>query len=415
MLFTRCPDCDTTFRVTDDALKRANGQVRCGRCASVFNAYAERRDEPGAPIANAPSQRSEADTPATGPHPVAAAAPVPAAATPPSAAAAPPVPAAATPPSAAAAPPVPAAATSPSAAAAPPVPTAATPPSAAAAPQPTPAEAALPVELAKPDPPIRIVAPSEREEAPEALLDPDADLLAGMSVESVVAQLEQGTVNGGADDSALLDLDAALDAAIPPSQVEAVLETEPIGDWRHLPKEPARSSSSSSNYWGVGVAVTVAMLAVQLVNHYRAELVKFPSVGSLVQSAYAAVGVVVLPRWDVRQYQILDWVATAEPSSGGIGSLRITARIKNLGPEYQPYPDVNLRLKDRWEAAVGGRVFAPAEYLAATPRKLMAPGETARAQLELVDPGPDAYGFDLDVCVEIETHVLSCRNDKVFL
>ena len=400
MLFTRCPDCDTTFRVTDDALKRANGQVRCGRCASVFNAYAERRDEPGAPIANAPSQRSEADTPATGPHPVAAAAPVPAAATQPSAAAAPPLSAAAA---------------QPSAPAAPPVSEAAAQPSAAAAPQPTPAEAAVPVELAKQDPPIRIVAPSAREEAPEALLDPDADLLAGLSVESVVAQLEQGTINGGADDSALLDLDAAQDAAIPPAQVEAVLETEPIGDWRHLPKEPARSSSSSSNYWGVGVAVTVAMLAVQLVNHYRAELVKFPSVGSLVQSAYAAVGVVVLPRWDVRQYQILDWVATAEPSSGGIGSLRITARIKNLGPEYQPYPDVNLRLKDRWEAAVGGRVFAPAEYLAATPRKLMAPGETARAQLELVDPGPDAYGFDLDVCVEIETHVLSCRNDKVFL
>jgi hypothetical protein len=150
-------------------------------------------------------------------------------------------------------------------------------------------------------------------------------------------------------------------------------------------------------------------------NHYRSELVKQPSVGSLVQSAYAALGIVVLPRWDVRQYQILDWVATAEPSSGGIGSLRITARIKNLGPEYQPYPDVNLRLKDRWEAAVGGRVFAPAEYLAAAPRKFMAPGETARAQLELVDPGPDAYGFDLDVCVEVETHVLSCRNDKVFL
>src|SRR5215831_16295295 len=54
MLFTRCPDCDTTFRVTDDALRKANGQVRCGRCASVFNAYAERREEPAEAIADAP-------------------------------------------------------------------------------------------------------------------------------------------------------------------------------------------------------------------------------------------------------------------------------------------------------------------------------------------------------------------------
>ncbi len=44
MLFTRCPECATTFRVTDEALKKANGQVRCGRCASVFNALTERVD-----------------------------------------------------------------------------------------------------------------------------------------------------------------------------------------------------------------------------------------------------------------------------------------------------------------------------------------------------------------------------------
>ena len=44
MLFTRCPECDTTFHVTDETLKKAKGQVRCGRCASVFNAYAELHD-----------------------------------------------------------------------------------------------------------------------------------------------------------------------------------------------------------------------------------------------------------------------------------------------------------------------------------------------------------------------------------
>ena len=44
MLLTRCPECDTTFRVTDETLKKASGQVRCGRCASVFNAYSELQD-----------------------------------------------------------------------------------------------------------------------------------------------------------------------------------------------------------------------------------------------------------------------------------------------------------------------------------------------------------------------------------
>jgi len=386
MLFTRCPDCDTTFRVTDDALKRANGQVRCGRCASVFNAYAERREEPAEAIGDAPSQRAIAATPSQQAKADAAAQQSPGV-------------------------------THASRALAPelsfaPQPAPSPQPVIAPAPAPQPAFAAggEPVEPAAPNPAIRLVASSPPEAEPHTpALDADADPLGGLSVASVVAQLEQGAVDTDAD---VGELDAVPDEAMPPAQVEAVLETEPVGDWRHALKD---SSPRRSGWWSAGVAFGVFVLALQMINHYRAELVKQPSVGSLVQAAYAALGIVVLPHWDVRQYQILDWVATAEPSSGGIGSLRITARIKNLGPEYQPYPDVNLRLKDRWEAAVGGRVFAPAEYLAAAPRKLMAPGETARAQLELVDPGPNAYGFDLDVCVEVETHVLSCRNDKVFL
>ncbi len=35
---TRCPDCQTTFRVTPEQLKARAGKVRCGNCQSVFNA-----------------------------------------------------------------------------------------------------------------------------------------------------------------------------------------------------------------------------------------------------------------------------------------------------------------------------------------------------------------------------------------
>ncbi|MFT5117893.1 MAG: putative Zn finger-like uncharacterized protein, partial [Kiritimatiellia bacterium] len=38
-LITRCPQCATAFRVTTEALKVANGSVRCGSCLSVFNAH----------------------------------------------------------------------------------------------------------------------------------------------------------------------------------------------------------------------------------------------------------------------------------------------------------------------------------------------------------------------------------------
>jgi len=37
-LTTRCPACTTTFRLTQEQLKAADGMVRCGKCITVFNA-----------------------------------------------------------------------------------------------------------------------------------------------------------------------------------------------------------------------------------------------------------------------------------------------------------------------------------------------------------------------------------------
>lgn len=40
---TRCPNCATSFRVTDEQLAAHQGKVRCGRCAFVFHAQASLR------------------------------------------------------------------------------------------------------------------------------------------------------------------------------------------------------------------------------------------------------------------------------------------------------------------------------------------------------------------------------------
>jgi predicted Zn finger-like uncharacterized protein len=37
-IVTRCPTCQTAFRVTSEQLLTANGMVRCGKCIGVFNA-----------------------------------------------------------------------------------------------------------------------------------------------------------------------------------------------------------------------------------------------------------------------------------------------------------------------------------------------------------------------------------------
>ena len=38
-MYTRCPHCETVFRVTPQQLQVSSGQVRCGRCEQVFDAF----------------------------------------------------------------------------------------------------------------------------------------------------------------------------------------------------------------------------------------------------------------------------------------------------------------------------------------------------------------------------------------
>lgn len=47
-MLTTCPACRTRFRVTPEQLAAHRGDVRCGRCAKVFNAHAYLEHEPEA-------------------------------------------------------------------------------------------------------------------------------------------------------------------------------------------------------------------------------------------------------------------------------------------------------------------------------------------------------------------------------
>jgi predicted Zn finger-like uncharacterized protein len=330
MLLTRCPECDTTFRVTDETLKKASGQVRCGRCASVFNAYAELQDE-GANPAQAAARSPAAKPPTAGPRPE----------------------------------------------------------------PPKPAAPQARLETKRPD-------------------NGPAASVGTASIAEVAAEAEMAVADAAAETRAD---DAARDPdAISATEVERVLTDDSAGAlpyvWLRVEKPTAQN-----RWWTVGVALALLALGAQTIDYFRVDLAGHPTFGPWLTATYKAFGVEIAPNWDVHQYEILDWVATAEPNARGLGSLKISARIQNRGPRRQPFPAVQLRLKDRYETALGSRMFTPAEYLPRdTPSgRLMSPGETARAEIEVVDPGPDAYGFELDVCIEVEASLVTCGTDEVFL
>jgi predicted Zn finger-like uncharacterized protein len=334
MLFTRCPECDTTFRVTDDTLKKASGQVRCGRCASVFNAYAELHDPAAKSFEPEQAPRES---------------------------------------SAAAAPPAP----EPPAAAAATTPVGIEPAAAAASSAASVADVVAEARVAADDAAAETRTGAEQPPDPQAISATEVDRVLATEVSSPLPQIQYA--------------------------------------WQQAGRPPVHQARS--RWWSAAAAFALLALGAQAIHHFRSGIAGHPTFGTWLTGTYKVLGSELTPSWDVRQYEIIDWVATAEPNTRGLGSLKITARIQNRGPLRQPYPAVQLRLKDRWEDAVGSRMFTPAEYLPRdTPRgRLMSPGETARAEIEVVDPGPDAYGFELDVCIEVETSLVTCGTDKVFL
>ncbi|MEY3220389.1 MAG: hypothetical protein RIT27_1746 [Pseudomonadota bacterium] len=44
-IYTRCPHCETAFRIYPDHLKIAEGKVRCGQCHEIFNALQFQMEE----------------------------------------------------------------------------------------------------------------------------------------------------------------------------------------------------------------------------------------------------------------------------------------------------------------------------------------------------------------------------------
>jgi hypothetical protein len=248
--------------------------------------------------------------------------------------------------------------------------------------------------------------------------DPTALSIGAESIAAVVAEARLAAAEGDTGDG-----DGKVDPGpISATEVDRVLGAatspplpQPPFAWRSV--DIADERPTDNRWWAVAAVLALLAFGAQATHHFRSAIAGHSSFGPWVARVYSALGAEITPKYDVHQYEIIAWVATAEPNSRGLGSLKITARIQNHGPLRQPYPAVQLRLKDRWETAVGSRMFTPAEYLPRdAPRdRLMSPGETTRAEIEVVDPGPDAYGFELDVCIEVEASLVTCGTDEVFL
>jgi predicted Zn finger-like uncharacterized protein len=172
---------------------------------------------------------------------------------------------------------------------------------------------------------------------------------------------------------------------------------------------PAQATGQQRRWpWTVGVALALLLFGFQVVHSQREQLARGAGVGPWLARAYAFVGLPLATPSDLSAYDLRQWGAASDPAAAD--RLLLRASIVNRAPYAQPLPLLRLALQDRFGATIGQRDIQPADYLPGTgaPR-LLGPGQRADAEIRIVDPGKDAVGFQLDVCLADEDGV-RCAN-----
>jgi predicted Zn finger-like uncharacterized protein len=371
-MYSQCPECQARFRVTAAALRAAQGTVRCGRCGSAFDALERLSDE--IPPVEPPESPVIRDA-AAAEEPAARIEPIPAefhfttedlekvfidardwqrqiA------------------------------------------------PAAAGADQPG-------TEVSDGGAPLVVVEEPARVE--DITLEGER-----ISLDEIPSQDEvPPSIRIEQDDEAL---EVELAEVGPPAPVEPRLrparreEPAPLAADEATEEAPAESSRRGLRTfaWSVGSLLLALVLAAQLVHHYRQDLARNPQAGPMLRSLYERIGHPLEPHRDLGAFELLQWGRAQEP--GAPGQLRVRASLRNRADFPQPLPLLRLELENRFGAPVAAREFEPEEYLKdpAQARRLLDAGAAAEAELVIADPGQDAMGYRLDVCVRESASRLRC-------
>ncbi len=411
-MYTQCPDCATVFRVTAEALRIAQGDVRCGVCSTSFNALENLSEQAFKPStdADAPSpDDSMTVEELPGGENIELSAPVELAVV----------------------------------------------PDMPAIPQAEPAPASGDVDeeramefhgdaadldrlfvvenpaLAPFDPAAAAAALSEAgpvidldstDEHPILVLDERDDLPEGPVVESIVLE----TV----EPEAVLPPPPAPPPPAPPERRKAVASGHsapriliPDEMRKRLAEEAEARAAAAAAFdepdespgllsqgwpWVAGVAALALLLLLQVVHSQRDSLVRSPALGPAIAGAYAFLGLAVLAPTDLSAYELRQWGAASDPNESD--RLMLRASIVNRAAYAQPFPLLRLTLQDRFGGTLGLRDIGPADYLpGAGGAGLLGPGERADALIRIVDPGAEAVGFELDICLPA-TGGVRCAN-----
>jgi predicted Zn finger-like uncharacterized protein len=373
-MLTRCPQCETHFRVTPEQLRARKGKVRCGACQSVFNALDSLCDEPVAEDSPAPL------TPLAVEDILAEA-------------------------------------------------TASAPDAFRAAndevletltPEAVPQDEVIAPESeartqADPSEPAQTIATMPAEEATSTasgvvhVTDAEATEKSrcsedGDELPPVEAAITTGEANSAVASTAtgesppiapeLSEVPATSDTSpapdVPKDLADLVAPADPEDHWDRVPERAAPRRWT----WVLGSVLLLVTASLQLAFAFRVELaVLTPGLRPALSGVSALIGATVpYPRKPE-----LIGIEASDLAPAGTDRLLLTATVKNRAPFDQEFPALELTLTDTQDAALVRKVLAPADYLPADhpPQAAFAAQEEVAVHLTLETPGVPAAGYRL--------------------
>ena len=153
------------------------------------------------------------------------------------------------------------------------------------------------------------------------------------------------------------------------------------------------------NFWGVGAAIMGLLLIIQVVNAQRLVLSQVPVIGPPIARLYSALGNPLTPPPSPDAWLVSNINVTSDPDAPG--ALSITGTLANSASFQQAWPILRIELLDRYGDALQARDFTSTSYLPTDhAASLLSAGEAARFRIDVVDPGPEAVGFQVQPCFD---------------
>ena len=173
----------------------------------------------------------------------------------------------------------------------------------------------------------------------------------------------------------------------------------PAADLPQHPQERPSRPLVSAGWWS-GIVLLALLLGIQLANADRQALAQNPVLGPSLMALYASMGRPLPPPRSVSAWEVSGLNVTSDPETPGV--LSITGTLENQAPYSQAWPYLRVELTDRFGQALRGRDFKPADYLPPAQSNLPLPaGQAVRIRIDIADPGPDAVGFTLTPCLDL--------------